>query len=188
MGVYKYLKKNVASVSKEDRKDKLVLWRREPVTNRIDYPSRLDRAHAVGYRAKDGMFLVRQRVSRGGHTRPDISGGRHSHNMGIRLNLRKNYRHIAEERCQDAFPNCEVLNSYFADNDGKHYWFEIVMVDKQHPQTLADPRTSWIAEPQHKGRVYRGLTSAGRKTRGLRHKGTGSEKARPSRRAHSRRR
>ena len=37
-----------------------------------------------------------------------------------------------------------------------------------------------------RGRVYRGLTSAGRKSRGLRGKGKGFEKMRPSRRAHNR--
>ena len=188
MGVYKYLARNRKAATKEDRKDRLVAWRREPVTQRIEHPTRLDRARALGYRAKTGMLLVRQRVGRGSHTRPDWSGGRRSRNMGIRLNLRKNYQLIAEERAQREFPNCEVLNSYYAAEDGKHYWFEIIMADRSHPQINSDHRTSWISEPQHRGRVFRGLTSAGRKTRGLRYKGVGSEKARPSRRAHNRRR
>jgi large subunit ribosomal protein L15e len=43
-----------------------------------------------------------------------------------------------------------------------------------------DPKIGWIAEKQHRSRVYRGLTSAGKKGRGLRWKGKGAEHARPS--------
>jgi len=189
MGVFKYLvnawREN--GMSPELKKARLIEWRRDPVTLRIEHPTRLDRAHAIGYRAKQGVFLVRQRVTRGSHRRPDWSGGRHSHNMGARLNLRKNYQLIAEERAGRAYHNCEVLNSYYVVEDGKNYWFEVVMVDKAHPSVLSDKRTAWIAAPQHSGRVYRGLTSAGHKVRGMRTKGHGTEKARPSRRAHSRR-
>ncbi len=186
MGVYKYLAKTWRDQSAEQNKANLIIWRRDPATIRIEHPTRLDRARALGYRAKLGIFMVRQRVTRGSHRRPDWSGGRHSHNMGARLNLRKNYQMIAEERASDSYPNCEVLNSYYVTEDGKNYWFEIIVVDKAHPSVLADHRTSWIAKQA--GRAHRGLTGAGRRTRGLLHKGMGSEKARPSRRAHSRRR
>jgi large subunit ribosomal protein L15e len=54
------------------------------------------------------------------------------------------------------------------------------MVDPHHPVILSDPKISWINEVQHTGRVHRGLTSAGKKSRGLRNKGIGAEKARPS--------
>ena len=189
MGVYKYLsnawKKN--TIPKEMVKQSLMKWRREGSTTPVEYPTRLDRAKALGYRAKQGFLIVRQRVSRGSHRRPDWSGGRHSHNMGARLNLRKSYQLIAEERAGKNYVNCEVLNSYYVAEDGKHYWYEVILVDKSHPAVLKDQRIAWIAQPQHSGRVNRGLTSAGRKVRGLRHKGSGTEKARPSRRAHFRR-
>ena len=186
MGVYKYLVQNWRADATPDdiKKARLIQWRREPVTNRIEHPTRLDKARALGYHAKQGIFVVRQRVSRGSHRRPDWSGGRHSHNMGARLNLRKNYQMIAEERANQSYPNCEVLNSYYVAEDGKHYWYEIIMVDRAHPSVLADKRTAWIARLQ--GRVYRGQTSAGNRVRGLLHKGKGSEKTRPSRRANKR--
>lgn len=188
MGVYKYLKDLWQNGNDHDTWQKRYIeWRRQPVTLRIEYPSRLDRARSLGYRGKAGLFLVRQRVSSGSHTRPDWSGGRHSSNSGIRLNLRKNYKLIAEERAARKFTNCEVLNSYFVGHDAKHYWFEVIMVDRTNPSTLSDHRTSWVANGAQKGRVFRGLTSAGRKVRGLRHKGMGAEKARPSRRSHFRR-
>ena len=46
-----------------------------------------------------------------------------------------------------------------------------------------DPRINWIVNPVHKHRETRGLTSAGKKFRGLRTKGHASHKLRPSRRA-----
>lgn len=46
-----------------------------------------------------------------------------------------------------------------------------------------DPRINWIVNPVHKHRETRGLTSAGKKFRGLRSKGHATHKLRPSRRA-----
>ena len=79
------------------------------------------------------------------------------------------------------------MNSYYVAQDGNHYWYEIILVDRKHPVVLADKKLSWIAAANKKGRAARGITSAGRKARGLRHKGKGAEKARPSSRANLRR-
>jgi len=46
-----------------------------------------------------------------------------------------------------------------------------------------DPRINWIVNPVHKHRELRGLTSAGKKFRGLRAKGHLANKIRPSRRS-----
>ena len=48
---------------------------------------------------------------------------------------------------------------------------------------LQDARINWIVNPVHKHRELRGLTSTGKKHRGLRHKGHATNKLRPSRRA-----
>lgn len=162
----------------------LVQWRREPAVFRIDHPTRLDRARALGYKAKQGIIVARVRVLGGGHTRPDRSGGGSTKRMRKRLALRKNYRLIAEERAAKQFSNCEVLNSYVLAKDSKHHWFEVILVDRAHPAILADHRLAFISHQRR--RVFRGLTGAGRRMRGLRWKGKGVEKARPSRRAHSR--
>jgi large subunit ribosomal protein L15e len=61
-------------------------------------------------------------------------------------------------------------------------------VDPNHPVIKADSDINWICEKQHYKRVFRSLTSAGKKVRGLRGKGKGSEKVRPSRKAFERRR
>lgn len=187
MGVFKYLQKVFRKPHRETSRERLIAIRREPVTVRLERPTKLHRARALGYRAKQGMFVVRQRVLRGGHSRPQITKGRRSRNQGKRLNLRKNYQMIAEERASKKYPNCEVLNSYYLTEDGKNYWYEVILVDRAHPQTKADSRISWIGSPKQRGRANRGLTSAGRGVRGLRKKGKGTEKARPSRRANKRR-
>ena len=45
-----------------------------------------------------------------------------------------------------------------------------------HPSIKNDSNINWICESQHTRRVFRGLTSEGKKTRGLRNKGKGAEK------------
>ena len=168
-------------------KARLIKWRREPVSVRIEKPTRIDKARTLGYKALQGFIIVRQRVNRGGRKRAQIKKGRRPKNTRRKKIVAKNYRRIAEERANRKYPNCEVLNSYWVAEDGMHAWYEIILVDPQHPVIKSRKDLKWINEPQHRGRVYRGLTSAGRKSRGLRNKGKGAEKARPSLRANKRR-
>ncbi|HTT17266.1 MAG TPA: 50S ribosomal protein L15e [Thermoplasmata archaeon] len=164
------------------RHERLLTWRREHTVTRLERPTRLDRARAVGYRAKGGYVVVRVRVRRGGQRKRAIIAGRRPKHKGIlRMTLAKSLRRIAEERAQKHYPNLEVLNSYWVGEDGVQKFYEVILVDPVHPEILADPKIAWIADPPHKGRVYRGLTSAGTEGRGLRWKGTGTERYRPSR-------
>lgn len=187
MGFYKYLReawKNPSDEVKAEMRSRLIEWRREPVTLRIEKPTRLDRARSLGYQAKQGFIVVRQRVIRGGRQRPKITGGRRPKHFGRMKTVSKSYQQVAEERAAKSFKNCEVLNSYYVAQDGIYFWYEVILVDRAHPQVLADSRVAWIS--QHRGRAARGLTSAGHRTRGLHKKGKGVEKARPSLRANLR--
>ena len=184
MGLYKYLLENWKNQPKSLLKSRLIEWRQQPVSVRLEQPTKLTRARALGFVKKPGVFIVRQRIGRGGHKRPQFAGGRRSRNMGKKLILRKNYRLIAEERVAKKYKNCEVVNSYYVLKDGKHYWFEVIMMDRTNPNVLTNQTRSELVS--RKGRAFRGITSAGRKIRGLRYKGKGAEKARPSRRANSR--
>ena len=164
------------------RHERLLSWRRAHTVTRVEHPTRLDRARAVGYRAKGGFVVVRVKVRRGGQGKRAILGGRRPKHKGIlRMTLAKSLRRIAEERAQKHYPNLEVLNSYWLGEDGKQKFFEVILVDPAHPEILADPHLAWIAAPAQRGRVYRGLTSAGREGRGLRWSGKGTERFRPSR-------
>lgn len=181
MGINKYLaqiwEKPKATLDDVWR-GRLIQWRKQPAVVKVEHPLRLDRAHALGYRAKKGYNVLRVKLKRGGRKREMIKSGRKSKNLRVMKIVEKNYRLVAEERAQKAFSNLEVLNSYYAGEDGKYFWFEVIMVDPSAPEIKADKRISWIAN--HKGRVFRGLTGAGRKSRGLLKKGKGAEKARPS--------
>lgn len=187
MGMYQYIRdawKNPRENLGEIWQARIMEWRREPATIRIERPTRLDRARSLGYKAKPGFIIVRQRVNRGGRQRPQIRHPRRPKAMSRRKDLTMNYQAVAENRASMHYPNCEVLNSYHVADDGLHYWFEVILVDRNNPSVLSDPRISWISS--HKGRSQRGLTSSGIRARGLLHKGKGAEKMRPSLRAHSR--
>ena len=190
MTIYKYLRqlwKKPTAESKEIKKQRLLTIRREPTTIRIPKPTRIDRARAVGYKAKPGYVIVRQRISSGGRQRPQMKKGRRSKNNRRRKIVSKNYQAIAETRCAVKYPNLEVLNSYYVEKDGQNYWYEIILIDKNHPVIRKDKKIDWITLPTNNRRVFRGKTSAARKSRGLRNKGKGAEKARPSQRANKRR-
>ncbi len=183
---YRYMARSFRATQGDEgaglRHERLLSWRRDHSVTRLEHPTRLDRARSVGFRAKGGYVVVRVRVRRGGQNKRAIIAGRRPKRKGIlRMTLAKSLRRIAEERAQKHYPNLEVLNSYWVGEDGKQKFFEVILVDPVHPEILADPKISWIADPVHKGRVYRGLTSAGKEGRGLRWKGKGAERYRPSR-------
>ncbi|MCA9477784.1 MAG: 50S ribosomal protein L15e [Nanoarchaeota archaeon] len=188
MGFYKYVRdlwKDPKKNFKELQQARLIELRREPATLRLYRPTRIDRARSLGYKAKPGFIVVRQRVSRGGHTHPDIKGGRRPKANTQRKVVSKGYQQIAEERAARNYTNCEVLNSYLVAKDGQNQWFEIILVDRTNKSILADNTINWIS--LQKGRVFRGLTSAGKKSRGLRNKGIGAEKVRPTQKANKNR-
>src|SRR4030042_1692645 len=165
----------------ELNRQRMIVWRRKSVVIRIDKPTRLDKARKLGYKAKQGFVLARVRIRRGGLRKPRPRSGRRPKRMGVKkFKPSKSLRLIAEERVARKFPNLQVLNSYWVGEDGVSKWFEIVLVDPQHPSIKADKNINWICEKQHTGRVFRSLTSAGKKVRSLRGRGRGREKARPS--------
>ena len=167
--------------------ERKIEWRAGKSFTRVERPTRLDRARSLGYKAKIGYVIVRARVRRGGLHKPTIKGGRRAKRKGVKkITMAKNIQRIAEERTARHYPNLEVLNSYWVGEDGRHKYYEVILVDPHQPTIMNDPKINWICEPQHKGRVYRGLTSAGKKGRGLRNKGKGAEKLRPSIKAHDR--
>jgi len=149
-------------------RERLILWRRGPTVARVERPTRLDRARALGYEAKVGFVVVRVRVRKGGLNRPRPNSGRRPKRMGVYgYAPEKPTRLIAEERANRRFPNLEVLGSYYVGEDGIYKYYEVVMVDPHHPSILSDPEINWITNPGQRGRVFRGKTMAGKRMRGL---------------------
>ncbi|MEK6856896.1 MAG: 50S ribosomal protein L15e [Nanoarchaeota archaeon] len=183
---YQRISESWKNLSSELRQVRLIEWRRSNAVVRIERPTRLDRARSLGYRAKQGILITRVRVMRGGRQRErPTKSGRRSKRSTSRKTLKMNYLWICEQRANKRFRNCEVLGSYPLLKDGKYFWAEVILIDRNHPAIVKDPILRGVAT--QRGRVFRGLTSSGRKSRGLRHKGKGAEKIRPSIRSHSER-
>jgi large subunit ribosomal protein L15e len=182
---YKYIAeawaKHAESYVNELMRQRLIEWRRQSVITRIEKPTRLDKARILGYKAKQGFVLARVRIRRGGMRKQRPKAGRRPKRMGVKkFKPSKSLRLIAEERVARKFPNLEVLNSYWVGEDVVSKWFEVILVDPNHPVIKADKKVSWITEKQHRRRALRSLTSAGKKVRALRRRGRGAEKFRPS--------
>jgi large subunit ribosomal protein L15e len=131
--------------------------RKEPRFKKIDQPTRLDKARALGYKAKKGFILARVRIGRGGRKRPLYGRrGRKPSKAGLsKYTPRKSLQKIAEQRVQKKYPNLEVLGSYYAAGDGSSKWFEVILVDPKNPEIKKDKNVKWITEKQHRKRVLR---------------------------------
>jgi len=185
MGYRKYLaklwKKPKENIGTEKWKAWLMQLRREPNILRLENPTRSDRAHALGYKAKEGFVVVRSRVTKGGSKKPRFGHGRRPKRYGRFITRRKSDQVISEEHVAKFYPNCEVLNSYWVGEDGRYKWYDVILADRV--QVSKYPGYEWLATPANKGRVFRGKTSAGQKSRGLRQKGPKAKQFRPSKRS-----
>ncbi|KAJ9577358.1 hypothetical protein L9F63_006102, partial [Diploptera punctata] len=122
-------------------------WQYRQLTkmHRAPRPSRLDKARRMGYKAKQGFVVFRIRVRRGGRKRPVPKGATFgkpkSHGVN-QLKPTRNLQSIAEERV-------------------------VILVDPAHKAIRRDAKINWMCKAVMKHRELRGLTSAGRKSRGL---------------------
>ena len=123
----------------DELKFKAVAWRAEPTIHRIERPSRLDRARRLGYKAKQGVIIVRARVGRGGMRKQRPVAGRRPKHIGVsRIKQGISMRKVAEGRVGEKFPNLEVLGSYFLHKDGMNIWYEVILADPYHPAISKD--------------------------------------------------
>ncbi len=153
---------------RELMRGRYIEWRRGPTVARVERPTRLDRARAIGYEAKQGFVVVRVRVKKGGLSKERPNSGRRPKRMGVYgYAPGKPQQLIAEEKAARKFRNMEVLGSYWVGDDGINEYFEIVLVDPHHPAVASDPDMNWITSPSQRGRAFRGKTMAGRRMRGL---------------------
>ncbi|MFW9930629.1 MAG: 50S ribosomal protein L15e [Candidatus Thorarchaeota archaeon] len=192
MGFYKYInqfKRNNVEEAGELLRQRLITWRKEPSIVKIKRPTNLSRARSLGYKAKQGVILVRVKVSRGARRKSRPTKGRRSKRMGVnRITANFSRQTIAENRAARKFQNLEVFNSYLVGQDGRNLYYEVILIDGFHPSIKSDLTYNWISplpstkshreHQKHKGRSLRGLTSSARKARGLRNKGKGAERFR----------
>ncbi|KAM7272416.1 hypothetical protein ACFE04_027079 [Oxalis oulophora] len=190
MGAYKYVselwRKKQSDVMRFLQRVRCWEYRQLPSIVRLTRPSRPDKARRLGFKAKQGYVVYRVRVRRGGRKRPVPKGivyGKPTNQGVTQLKFQRSKRSVAEERAGRKLGGLKVLNSYWINEDSTYKYFEIILVDAAHNAIRNDPRINWICNPVHKHRELRGLTSAGKKYRGLRGRGHNHNKARPSRRA-----
>lgn len=153
------------SFLKSEHRERTREWRKGKTITRVERPTRLDRARALGYRAKQGYILARVMIRKGGRRRETIRKGRKPGKVGlVRFTPDLSKQAIAEKRVARQFMNLEVLNSYYAGEDGFYKYYEVILVDPSLSIIAKDKRINWILN--HRNRVFRGLTSAARKSRG----------------------
>lgn len=151
---------------------KIRVWeyRQRGAVHKVSHPTYSERAHKLGYKAKQGFTIYRVRVKRGCRKRAYNNGntrGKPS-NSGIyqrkpSLSLQTQGEMRVGKRCA----NMRVLNSYWVGQDGVFKYFEVILVDPMHKRIREDPKINWICNGVMKHRECRGLTSSGKRSRGL---------------------
>ena len=120
-------------------RDRVITWRKQDAVTRIEKPSRILRARRLGYKAKQGIIVVRMRVGTDGMRRKRPTGGRRPKHLGVtRIKAAVNMKQVAERRVLERYPNMALLGSYFIYKDGMHYWYEVILADRSHPRITKD--------------------------------------------------
>ena len=135
--MYSEISKTWRSLVKEASpvfKQRAIAWRHGRTLVRVERPTRLDRARALGYKAKQGIVVIRIKVTRGGmrQKRP-VSGRRPKHLGVLKIKGAFNSQDTAERRVAEKYPNTNVLGSYPIYQDGRFIWYEVVLADMNHP-------------------------------------------------------
>ena len=166
MGAYKQITSTFRNEYKQRGdvvKSRLVDWRAQPPIARVQRPTNLARARELGYKAKQGVVIARVRLLKGLTKRAKAPKGRKPSKSGRFFAREKSLQAIAEERAGRKFINCEVLNSYYIGEDGSFKFFEVILLDKEHPSIQSDPLYADVIS--RKSRAFRALTRAGRSHR-----------------------
>ncbi len=86
--------------------------RRGPTMLRLERPSRIDKARMLGYKAKEGVVVVRIRVKAGGMRRPRPVSGRRPKHLGVlRMKSDEPVQKVAERRVREKHTNLKLLGA-----------------------------------------------------------------------------
>nr|XP_026695886.1 60S ribosomal protein L15-like [Ciona intestinalis] len=174
MGAYKYMsevwRKKQSDVLRYLLRIRCWHFRQLSSVHRASRPTRPDKARKLGYKAKQGFVIYRARVRRGGRKKPVPKGatyGKPVHQGVNQLKFARNLQSVAEERVGRHCGALRVLNSYWVAEDSTYKYFEVILADPMHKTIRRDPNIQWICKSTMKHREMRGLTSAGKSSRGL---------------------
>jgi len=120
-------------------RQRAVVWRNQNAVTRVEKPSRIARARRLGYKAKQGIIVIRMRVGTGGMRKQRPRGGRRPKHLGVtKIKADVSMKQVSERRVLERYPNMKLLGSYFLYKDGMHYWFEAILADPSHPRIAKD--------------------------------------------------
>ena len=120
-------------------RQRAVVWRNQNAVTRVEKPSRIARARRLGYKAKQGIIVIRMRVGTGGMRKQRPRSGRRPKHLGVtKIKADVSMKQVSERRVLERYPNMKLLGSYFLYKDGMHYWFEVILADPSHPRIAKD--------------------------------------------------
>ena len=116
-------------------------------------------------------MIYRIAMRRGGRKRPVAKGcpyGKPKTSGAVKqMKPVRNLQSIAEERVGRRIASLRVLNSYWVGQDSTYKYFEVIMIDPSHKAIRRDPKINWMCKAVQKHRELRGLTAAGKSSRGM---------------------
>merc|ERR1719495_2116140 len=146
-------------------------YRQLTKVHRAPRPSRPDKARRLGYKAKQGYVIYRISMRRGGTKRPVAKGcpyGKPKTSGPVNQQKpERNLQNLAEERVGRRLKGLRVLSSYWVGQDSTYKYYEVIMLDIHHSAITRDPKVNWMCAAVQKHRELRGLTAAGKKSRGV---------------------
>uniref|UniRef100_A0A7E4UUY6 Ribosomal protein L15 n=1 Tax=Panagrellus redivivus TaxID=6233 RepID=A0A7E4UUY6_PANRE len=177
MGAYKYMqeiwRKKQSDVMRYLQRVRTWQYRQLAAIHRAPRPTRPEKAHRLGYKAKQGKYRLIRLFSMYSFcessrllTKGQTYGKPKTHGVN-QLKFARNLQSVAESRVGRRCGGLRVLNSYWIGQDSTFKFFEVILLDPAHKVIRNNPDTQWITKAVHKHREMRGLTSAGRKSRGL---------------------
>merc|ERR1711935_329983 len=174
MGAYKYMqelyRKKQCDVMRFLQRVRCWQYRQLSTIHRASRPTRPDKARRLGYKAKQGYDIYRISMRRGGRKRPVAKGcpyGKPKPSGPVNQQKpERNLQSIAEERVGRRLKGLRVLNSYWVGQDSTYKYFEVIMIAPHHKAIARDPKVNWMCRPVMKHRELRGLTAAGKRSRG----------------------
>src|SRR3989344_8131808 len=108
-GLSHYLRQAWKKPTREMTQTREIAWRAGNAIEKVEKPLRLDRARALGYKAKKGFVIVRVRVKRGGRRRIRFGvKGRKSRKQTTRKPLRRSNQWLAGIRRAGFIKNLKV--------------------------------------------------------------------------------
>jgi len=87
--------------------------------------------------------------------------------QGVFMQFARRLQSVAEERVGRHCGALRVLNSYWVGEDSTYKYFEVILMDPNHNAIRNNPKHQWITKGVQKHREMRGLTSAGKRSRGV---------------------